>query len=50
MLYHRTARVGVPLLCLVCQSVLSNVWFEELLISVKYNYAGSTHCLLKRNG
>jgi hypothetical protein len=48
--YRWTISVVVPLLCLVCQSMLSNGAYEKLLISQKYNYVGVTHVLQKCTG
>jgi len=39
--------VVVPLLCLLCHSMLSDDPFVELLINQKYNYDGITHVLRK---
>jgi hypothetical protein len=35
------------LLCLVCQSMLSNCPFVKILINQKYNYVGIKHVLRK---
>jgi len=52
--YYWTHHDDVPFLCLVCQSMLSNGPFVELLVNQKYIniyiYAGITHILRKWTG
>jgi len=45
MHYHWNHPAVVPFLCLVCQSMLSNGPFVELLVNMKYICADITHVL-----
>jgi len=44
--YRWTHSVVLPLLCLVCHSMLNDSLLVELLINQKHIYAGVTHILL----